>query len=308
MDGRTLLIVLSALAGAGAIYFLVQWLGQARELRSMTYVQVRNAQIEEELRKERQGSLLERIRQRLESFGYYGDPAPLAVGATFGYIALSAALSILGVEALTAVLIALPAAVAGTGLVLRASAKRRKAKAGDQITQLLRTVITYLEAGASPAQAFSKAATLIENPLRSDILDLLATRVGSEELSKTLEPLRAKYPSQAMTLVLTSLEVNDAVGAKLVPTLRQAEKLVTQQAELAAEATAEVSQAKAEFVGIAIIISLIGLFMLFTGGETSRSAYLSPIGIALLALGAGNFAFGVMRTMRTLNKAKSGDL
>lgn len=308
MGGQTLLAVFAALAGAGAVYFLVDWVGQARQLRSMTYVESRNAQIEQELRKERQGSAGERLRSRLEGIGYYGDPAPLAVGVAFGFMLLSALLSILGMPTSTAPLVALPVAAAGAILVLRGSAKRRKSKAGQQITQLIRTVITYLEAGASPAQAFSRAATLVDNPLKDDILGLLATRVGSEQLSTTLEPLREKYPSQAMTLMLTALEVNDAVGAKLVPTLRQAEKLVTQQAELAAEATAEVSQAKSEFIGISVIIGLIGLFMLTTGGDTSRAAYFSPVGIILVGLGAGNFALGVMRTLRTLNKAKSGDL
>lgn len=308
MDTRTVVAILAALASAGAVYFFVNWVAQARELRGRTYVEARNAQIEVELRKERQGTKQQRVRRRLEGIGYYGDPAPLAVGVAFGYIVLAAAMSILGADAFTAVVVSLPVASIGTALVLRGSAKRRKARAGDQVAQLLRTVVTYLEAGASPAQAFTKATLLVDNPLRDDLSALLAARVGSDLLSKSLEPLGEKYPSQAMVLMLAALEVNDAVGAKLVPTLRQAERIVTQQAELAAEATAEVSQARSEFIGIASIIGGIGVLMLITGGEAARSAYLSPLGIVCILLGAANFAFGIWRTMKTMAKARSGNL
>lgn len=308
MDGQSGLILLIGLSFAGLIYFAINWLFASRQVRSMSYIEQRNAQIEEELRLERRGTRSERLKKRLQSIGYMGDPAPLAFGVAFGYLILAAGLSLLGVEAGKAVLISLPLAFVGTLVVIRRARAKRKEKAGEQILQLLRTTVTYLEAGSNPAQAFQRAALLVDNPLKSDVMELLNARIGTEALSVTLEPLNEKYPSQAMTLLLAALEVNDKVGARLAPTLRQAERIVEQQAELSAEATAEVSQAKGEFYGIAIIIGAVGVMMIITGGETAKSAYVSPIGIIAITLGLVNFGVGIWRTLRTLKKAKEGNL
>jgi Flp pilus assembly protein TadB len=307
VDGNVI-VILAGLATFGAVWFLLNWIHESRRLSSLTYVEVRNAQIEEALHLERRGNRQQRTRARLRELGYQGDPAPLAIGVMFGYLVLAAVLTVAGLEPLQALAVALPTAFAGSFIGLRIARKRRHANAGAQVLQLLRTAVSYLESGNNPAQAFAKSAMLVDNPLRSDVAGLLASRVGTEPLAVALAPLSEKYPSQAMTLMLAALEVNDMVGSKLVPTLKQAEKIIEQQTELAAEANAEVSQAKAEFLGISIIIGLVGFLMLLSGGAQAKAAYASPLGIILIAIGVGNFALGVWRTMRVLAKARSGDL
>lgn len=308
MAEATILIALIALATLGATYFLLSWLYEVLRLRKMTYIEVRNAQIAQELQRERQSSQREQFRRWLYQAGFGGDPAPLAMGVAFGYLLLASVLSLLGFSAGVATVIALPLSAAGALFFI--SRKRRKMyeNSTQQILQLLRSVVTYLESGSTPQQAFNKAAVLLENPLRDDLLSALASRVAAEPLAQTLQPVANKYPSQAMTLLIAAMEINDQVGAKLAPTLRQAANVVEQQLELAAEATAEVSQAKGEFIGVTVIIGAVGVMMILTSGEAARGAYTSLIGIVALAFGIANFALGVWRTMRALKLAGSGQL
>lgn len=308
MAESTLLIVLVGLATLGAVYFLLAWFYELRRLRKMTYIEVRNAQIEEELQRERRLTTKERIRAKLTSLGLGGDPAPLAMGVAFAYLLVASVLSFLGLPSVAAAAIAAPTAIAA---VVAFAARRRAKMAAEvpnQTLQLLRNVVTYLESGSTPQQAFNQAALSLANPMRDDVLAALASRVGSEPLAKSLEPVALRYPSQAMTLLQAALEINDRVGAKLAPTLRQAAAVVESQLELAAEATAEVSQAKGEFIGVTVIIGFIGVMMMLTTGESARAAYLSPLGLVVLGLGIANFVFGVWRTMRTLRLAGSGQL
>jgi Flp pilus assembly protein TadB len=307
MDIVNVVRIFLGVAVFATVYFLFTWLSERRRLRSLNYIDARNLQISEEMARERhrkQGSLA-RLLQRI---GYTGDPAPFFVGVAFLYLLVASLTILLGASSGVALLIALPTAASVTIGVLGWLERRRQARATSQMMQVLRNVITYLEAGNTPQQAFYKTAALVGNPLRDDILSALATQVGTIGLGKALEPLKTRYNSPATRLLVSALEINDLVGAKLVPTLRQAEEMLRSQLELSAEATAEISQAKAEFIGITAVISFISVSFLAGAGEEAWEAYTSPIGVIILFAALANYAFGIWRTFRTFRRAKGGVL
>lgn len=305
MSSIDIMRILLGIAMFASVYFCAAWLTERRRLRSLNYIDVRNMQISEEMARERQrgrGPLYFLLRR----INYQGDPAPFLVGVAFLYLILAAACIIIGLTGPVALMVALPGALLVTISVLGHIERRRQALATTQMMQVLRNVITYLEAGNTPQQAFYKTAALVGNPLRGDIMSALASQVGTVGLGTALAPLKERYDSAATRLLVSALEINDIVGAKLVPTLRQAEEILRAQIELGAEASAEVSQAKAEFIGISAVIGVIAFSFLVGTGDEARAIYTSPTGITLLSLGAGNYAFGIWRALRTFRRAKRG--
>ena len=305
MDRIDVIRILLGLALFAAVYFLFAWLSERRRLRSLNYIDARNLQISEEMARERhrnQG----RLQPFLRRLGYRGDPAPFLVGLAFLYLLLAAGCIVVGLDEIAALVIAPPGSIVVTVSFLGHLERRRQALATAQMMQVLRNVITYLEAGNTPQQAFYKTAALVGNPLRDDIMSALSSQVGTVGLGTALAPLRERYDSPATRLLVSALEINDIVGAKLVPTLRQAEEILRAQIELGAEASAEISQAKAEFIGISAVIGLIAFSFLVGSGGEARAVYTSPTGLVLLTLGAANYAFGIWRTLRMFRRAKRG--
>jgi Flp pilus assembly protein TadB len=306
MGTMTVLRLLLGLASFGAVYFLGVWFRERRRLKSLSYIELRNLQISEETARERRGSAKARLKERLQRAGYQGDLAPFFVGIAFLYMTLSAVCLLVGFPPALSLLIAVPGSVGTTVSLVGIMERRRQAAATAQMLQVLRNVITYLEAGNTPQQAFNKAAMLVGNPLRSDILNAIGSQVGAVGMGTVMAPLRDKYNSPATRLLVGALEVNDLVGARLVPTLRQAEDIVQRQTELAAEANAEISQARAEFIGISAVIGLIATSLLFGAGDEARDAYLSPTGLTVIFIAGANYALGIWRTLRVFRKAKRG--
>jgi Flp pilus assembly protein TadB len=306
MDSMTVLRILLGLTVFAATYFLLAWVRENRRLKNLSYIELRNLQISEETARERRTGTKERFRERLARAGYRGDLAPFFVGVAFLYLALSSITLVLGLSTTASLLISLPGAVGATISLLGLAERRRQAAATAQMLQVLRNVITYLEAGNTPQQAFNKSAMLVGNPLRSDILNAIGSQVGAVGMGTVMAPLRDKYASPATRLLVSALEVNDLVGARLVPTLRQAEDIVRRQTELAAEANAEISQSKAEFIGISVVIGAIAASLLFGGGANAKAAYTSPTGITLITIALANYALGIWRTLRVFRKAKRG--
>jgi Flp pilus assembly protein TadB len=298
--------ILLGLSVFGAIFFLLSWVLEKQRIRSMSYIERRNLQIAEEMTRERDTGERNALLRVLRSMGYDGDLAPFLVGVAFLYLIVSALTLTLGMSSRTSLLIGLPGAIGMTVSALSYVERRRQAAATTQMMQVVRNVVTFLEATNTPQQAFYKAANLVGNPLRQDLLNALNSQVGAVGMGAALAPLRDRYDSPATRLLVSALEVNDIVGARLGPTLRQAEEILRQQLELSAEANAEISQARAEFFGISAVIGLIACVLLLGAGEAASDAYSSPLGVTLLSLGVANYMFGIWRTLRVFRKAKRG--
>jgi len=300
----SLLLFLSA---TGTMYFLFNWLYERKKLKNLSYIDARRARIDEEVQKERKGNLRRQINLFLTKNGYDGDPGPFLVTLAFVFSLSAAILGIIFAE-YVAILLAIPVSLGASISVLQYISFRRLEKGSQQIGAVIRAAINHLKEGATPQQAFTKAAEQVGSPIRDDILRAVASQVGAVGLGEAMSSLARKYPSQATSLLVSALEVNDKVGAELVPALEQADIIIRRKKELAAEATAEIASARSEFLGITIIVSLITGLMVVTAGDAAQIAYTSAIGITLLTVAILNYAFGVWRTLRFLSKTKRGDL
>jgi Flp pilus assembly protein TadB len=301
-----LLNVFLGIAAAGAAYYLAAWWSASRELRRLSYIEIRNAQIEEDLRMERRSSRRQRIEHRLANLGYEGDWTPLLVGVALIYLVIAVVLSFFGFGDAIGAVLALPIAIVGAVAALANTRRKRYAKFEQQLLKVLSSVAGHLEAGDTPPMAFQKAARLAENPMRTELQTALATQLGTETLSQTIGQLSTRYPSRAMTLLVAALSIDDRVGAQLSPALRQAQSTLERQFELSAEATAEISQARGEFFAISGVMATIGFALIAGSGGTAREAYASFMGIAVLALALANYGVGVWRALRIFRRAASG--
>jgi len=298
----TLLKILAGASLFGAIFFAGEWLRSLVALRRMTYLAREDLKMREETRRERighKGGPLQDIRKRVSGLG---DTQMLVIAFLLIYIGVSSTLGLLlGASTVTA-LVSIPLSVGAVLIIDNYSKKRRQAKGGAQVLNVLRLTVSYLENGNPPNIALSRAAGAVDDPLRTDILSCLNSMVGTMGLGEAMRPLAERYPGAATKLLVAALEVNDAQGAQLVPVLRQAENSAKRRIELAAEALAEVAEAKAQFVGVSVVTGLIAFTLL----SNSPEAYSTPGSLLMVGLAAANYLWGVKRTLGVFSRARTG--
>lgn len=291
---------------AGMVYFGLSWLDARRAYRNLTALDMRTAQIAEDLERERRGTKRQRFQSSFHRLGYDGDWVTLSATILVAYLTIGFVLTLVGAPTILALVVSVPAGAAGAFVIVIYQRRKRLGAFEQQLLQAVRIVAAQLEAGDTPQMAFQKAALMVEDPLRSELEAALASRVGAESLSSVITPLKDTYPSQAMTFLVAALEIDDQVGARLAPALRQAQSALERKFELAAEAVAEISQSKAEFLGLTVVIGLIAVTMLISSRDVAGGAYSSPIGIALLSAAGLNYVFGIARTLRIFKRASDG--
>ncbi len=302
LDMGNLYLAITFVAAFGTVFFLLLWLQESRRVRRIGYAAAKAEQIEAEFIRESRGSLLTRLSRRLRRAGYTGDPAPVLAGMGFLVLSFSALLALAGVDdEVSLVLSLLLSPVVGL-LVLQYAVARRRRKGARQMLTLMRASLLHLESGSSPPQAFARAAEQVGSPLREDMLRALAGKVGAVALSEALQPVVDLYPSEATDLLLAAVDINDRLGAPLSPALRQAEAILTERQDLAAEATAELSSSRSEFFGITIAVGLIAV--LLARQPAAIDAYTAPAGATLLGVGLANYALGIIRALRMFRSAR----
>jgi len=295
------------LLATGATFFLLAWVKELREFRSMNRLEQLSAQIEYERRLLDKETVSDRVDKLTITWGLQGLWGTSLGIVTVLYLGLAAVLALLGVSDILGAFLSLPVAVATGLMVMRSSRQREEIRFRRQLLQAFGIIASQIEAGDSINRALDKTVLMVEDPLRREMANALAGLVGTSSLTSVLRPVAQKYPSKAMDLFLAALEIDETMGAKLAPTLRQAQASLERQFDLAAEATAEISQARSEFIGISVVLAMVALGMFYAAEGVARDAYLSPLGIALLGGTVLNYIFGVLRTLRIFSKAKRGD-
>lgn len=298
----TLLKILVGASLFGAIFFAGEWLRSLWVIRNMNYLDRESLKMREETRKERNTRGKGALSKLVAPFKGMGDAQATIVAFLLMYIGISSTLAIVLGSSLLTLLLSVPLTVTGVLFADNYLKKRKRAKGAAQVLNVLRLTISYLENGSPPGAALSRAASAVENPLRDDILACLNSMVGTMGLGESMKPLAVLYPSAATKLLVAALEVNDSQGSHLVPVLKQAENAARRRIELSAEATAEVAEAKAQFIGVTIVTALIAFSLLSNSGE----AYSGTGPITVIALGALNYLWGVQRILKVFSKAKTG--
>lgn len=295
--------LLITLAVAGALYFGAETVRAATMHRRMTNIEKANAQIEEDKARAKKTRLAGRVSNALKTRGYDGDWTPTLIIITVLYLVSVVALKLVGLGSWIGGLLAFPAAIMVAVAGLGTSKRRKRNLFKVQLMQALGLIATQVEAGDGAKKAIEKTIGLVEDPLRGEMMRALDSLVGTTSLVEAFKEMETRYPSRAMKLFVAALEIDDTMGARLAPPLRQAQAALEKDFELSAETKAEISQAKGEFYGITAIIGFIVISLVGNAQGISRDVYFSPIGYILLGLAGANYAFGIWRTIRIFRKA-----
>lgn len=294
-------------AVGGAIFFLVEWLTTRSELSAMTKVERAQAQIREDERKRARRTPKQWLLAQLHDTGYRGDPAPIVLALGFAYLGVAVLLTMLGLDALVAMLVAVPG-VLGVAYAGRTMwwARRRRSFA-FQLKQLFDLLRGQLEAGYGTQRAMEMVVPNLPDPLRSEFQVALDSTRAGKDLMVALGEVREAYPSRGFDLFIAALEVDREQGGSLAQTLQRAAGMLQREFDLAQQSSSELAQSKQTFYGVLAILGFITGMSIFGGDETARDAYFSPVGLTVLTALFANAAWGCWRVLSIMRSA-GGDV
>jgi Flp pilus assembly protein TadB len=303
-----MIVVILALAAAAAAYFIASWIFSQASHRRATLIQRANATIAEARRREDRPGLRAQLVQAASKRGWTGNLGPLVAGFLFFYFAVMLVLSLLGLNSIVALIVAVPVCVGIVWAIVRNLDERRQAKFRHQLLQALNLLASQIEAGSGPQRALAQIVNQLDNPLAEELENVLSEASASKDLIGALQDLYLRYPARSLTMLIAAFEIDQQVGSKLGPVLRSAAATLDREFELNEETRAEVAQTRSEFYIVTGIILFICIYMFTIGGKIVDGAFSTPLGISVLTIFALNFAWGVFRITRILSKAKGSAL
>ncbi len=295
-------LLFAAAAAAGAMFLIVQ--GVLGMTRRKSILEANQALIKRQQAAYDSPTLSRRIALAMGRYGYEGSvPAATFAGGTAAVIT-AGCLRALGLSVASSALFCIPVTLVAAFLMLSRIVAAREAQFGRQLLQLLRLVSGELETGSNPQQALEHAVGAVDDPLRTELIAVLDAAKVSNDLVGEVERLRDRYPSRAVTLLITALEIDRDLGAAIQQPLARAAESLEKDFELEEAAMAEAATVKAEFHAVFIGIGAIGAMVFLTQGADARSAVLTNMfAVGLLLLGVANYLFGFVRVNRMLKKA-----
>lgn len=297
-------LLLLMLAAAGSVFFLVRGFQLQAGYRNLSQIEVKRAELEEARAREEKTTPIERLRAYLRKQGWEGDLFPFVAAMGFLYLLLLVVLRVVNVPYEIGALLALPGSAGVAWTVAAAAARQRRRRFNYQLTELLELVASQIESGNGAQKALQTVVPNMQEPLRTEMNKVLDAQVASKDLIGSMRELADRYPSRAMSMFIAALEIDRAEGQAIGPALHQSAELLKRDFALAAEAGAEISQTRGEFFAVIGIMGGISVYMIFSGDETSRAAYTSFAGLAIVAVGFANVLVGVWRFLRLLNNAR----
>lgn len=300
-------LLLSILIGS-FVFFIMLTFFEYYKYKNLNRIEKLSAQIDEEQKILEKKTFTESLDTLFIKYGFQGVTLPLIAIFTLLFCILASIFTFIGTSDFVGILICLPLSIFIVYFFASLSKKREEIKFRRQLLQAFGIIATQIESGDSINRAINKTVYLVEDPLRRELQLALSKHVGSTTLSDVLSDLSRKYPSKAIDMFLAALEIDELMGAKLAPILRQSQHVLEAQFDLSSEAVAEITQAKGEFYGISFVMILVAIGMFFSSTGLSKEAYTSPLGIIILTFVFINYAIGVIRTIFIFNKAKKGNL
>lgn len=224
------------------------------------------------------------------------------VDATVGEIATSAALLGLALAAgalLTSSSVPLAVALGGAGafaplgwLMWRSS--RQRTLFADQLADTTELLATMVRSGDSLLQAFEHVAADAPQPTRA-ALEVVVREIGlGSSQEDALERLALRYPSDDITLIVSSINVHQQIGGALSEVLDRMAETLRERARLAGEIRTLTAQQRYSAYVLAALPVAVGLLL----GMLSPSyvaPFFQPGGLRLAALvAAGMVVLGFL--------------
>ena len=304
MNWPTIPLPAVAIFASGAVYFMVMWVSAILDDRRKTDLQRRQELIDSQARAQSKDSIGDRLRRKAKSYGWPGALTPLFVLMSFVYMLCATILVVVGGGPIIAAMLAFPFSIFVAFMFLGSIATRRQRAFHSQLVSALDLFASALKGGAGPNRAIESVVPALPEPLRGEMAEVLAKTRAQKQLSEAMAELAERYPSRAMMMFVAALRIDEERGGKMADTLEEAANSVRRDFELSAETAAELSQEKMQFYGIVGFLIAMALYMFTRTDPTTRDAFLSPLGLIVLAAGIANFTFGVFSVLRLFSKAK----
>ena len=288
----------------GFVYFTVRWLQLRSGYQALSRTEQRRAEMLKSREENAKVSRRQKLRAEMVRTGLGDDMFPLFAIFTVCYLATAVLLSFINVPQPLGYILTFPAMGGLSWAVVKVRAGRRRAEFNRQLQDLLNQLVAQIKAGSGAQRALGIVAPQMTEPMRGEMLQALAKADAGVDLVDCIQELAVAYPSRAMTMFLTALEIDRAEGQAIAPALEQAADLLKRDFALQAELNAEISQTKYEFYAVAAIIIGLGLYLVLGGDEQSKEAYMSMGGLIAIAIASANMAFGIWRFTRKLNTLK----
>lgn len=301
------LYIIGALVAGGAVFFAAYWLAVNIQFRRMNPVD-RAELIRRISMKTDRGSLKQQGVGIIRAFvGYRGSNSVLA----FGWLISFAASYAIGLAAnwglVRALFLAIPVSLLGLTIIVRRSARRMRIQFERQLMTAMPLISGQLESGAGKKRALERVVEVIEDPLRSEISQMLSKMEAGSTLLAASQELLARYPIPAMKLFVAAIEADEnSSGGELAPILRAIAEGLERSFELRAEAQAEIAQSRYQFYGIVTGLAAIAFIMYNMGGPETKAAFASPIGLIVMIPILANAVWGVVRIQKLFNQAEAG--
>lgn len=302
MDPRLVLLLLAGIAGFA--FFAMRWIQLRSGYKAMSATEQRYAEITAAAQQNRKksGGRWALLRRRLRETGWPADLFTMVALTGFAFLTAAVALRIVGASEWLAVLAAAPVAAAATWMVFRIVSNRRVAQVNQQMITMLDLMVAQVRGGVGAERALMLVVPSLPDPLKSEMAAVVDRTSAGSNLIDELTALSQKYPSRAFSLFIAALEMDRSDGSPLEPALTQASDMLKRTFALQSEARAELSSTRWEFIGVTAVICAIAVKMVADTTSSGDHVYSTPIGFALLAAGAANVVWGIVRFNRLMDK------
>jgi Flp pilus assembly protein TadB len=304
-----IILLLLGVLLAAFVYFGINYLRAASTYRASTKIQRWTATIEESKERESRGDLPGRIQRYLSLRGWNGNVLPLVAAALLLYTFCAILLNAAGIHSVFNALASFALAWVIIVTINRRIYEKRREKFRRQLMQLITMMATQIQdIGTGPQRALAQLVPQLEDPLGTEMANVLAQVSATRDLVGALTELETRYPSRAFSMFIATLEMSESVGGVgIASALRRVAAILNRDFELNEEANAEVAQTRSEFYAVTAIIAFICFVLFEKSGSTNRAAYESPMGIVGLIIGIGNYIIGLFRVRKALASAKGRD-
>jgi len=232
------------------------------------------------------------LANRLDLAAVLRKPAEWVLLTLCGSAALGVALMLVGVNPLLSVPIGLVASWLVQHVYLSFRIARRRAAFGEQLPDVLQLIVGSLRSGFSLAQAIDAVVRDGTQPAAGEFSRALAeTRIGVE-LEDGLNRVADRMECNDLRWVVMATRIQREVGGNLAEVLKNTVDTMRERAQTRRHVRALSAEGRLSgfiIVGLPIVL---GAWLTFSKPEYMSPLYTTPIGLMLVAGGAGLIVVG----------------
>jgi Flp pilus assembly protein TadB len=174
----------------------------------------------------------------------------------------------------------------GMRLIVSTRISRRRAAFAEQLPNVLQLVAGSLQSGFSLPQALDTVVREDTQPAAGEFSRALAeTRIGGE-LEDALDRVAYRMDSTDLRWSVMAIRIQRSVGGNLVEVLRNTVDMMRERASLRRHVRALSAEGRLSAYILIALPLLVGAWLFLTRGSYMRPLYTTPLGLAMLIVGA----------------------